>query len=122
MKRFLWFGIIAVGLACAGVGDPTRSAEVQVSFATRAVPAPLLSASRTGMLSDTVVIGTDTLILTSVEVVLKEIEMKRVETPDCVAADDECEKFELGPVQVRVRSPLPRFKPAGSVSPANSRA
>jgi hypothetical protein len=116
VKRVLWFGIIAAGLACTGVGDPTRSAEVQVSFATRAAPAPPLGASRTALLSDTVVTGTDTLVLTSVELVLKEIEMKRVETPDCTG-NDLCEEFELGPVLVSL--PLtPGAQPAFSLHDA----
>jgi hypothetical protein len=94
-------GIIALGLACAGVGDPGRNASVQVSFATRAAPVPpLFRASLAGVLGDTVVVGTDTIVLESVELVLREIEMKRVETPDCVDGDDACEKFEIGPVLV----------------------
>jgi hypothetical protein len=95
-------GTLLAGVACAGTNDPGRNASVQVSFATRAAPAPLLNASRAAVLDDTVVVGTDTIILESVELVLKEIEMKRVETPDCVSGDDECEKFELGPVLVKL--------------------
>jgi hypothetical protein len=96
-------GILAAGAACVGTNDPGRNASVQVSFATRAAPStPLFRASLAGVLGDTVVVGADTIVLESVELVLKEIEMKRVETPDCVSGDDECEKFELGPVLVNL--------------------
>ncbi len=85
-------------LACTEANTPGRNSAVQVSFATQAAPPPL-AASVAGGLSDTIVTGTDTLVLSSVEVVLREIELKRVETPDCVSGDDTlCEKFEAGPV------------------------
>ena len=100
MKHLVMLGILAVGVACVGTNDPGRNASVQVSFATRAAPPPLFRASLAGVLGDTVVVGADTIVLESVELVLKEIEMKRVETPDCVSGDDACEKFELGPVLV----------------------
>jgi len=99
VKRLVMLGILAVGVACVGTNDPGRNASVQVSFATRAAPPPLFRASLTGALDDTVVVGADTIVLESVELVLKQIEMKRVETPDCVSGD-ECEKFEIGPVLV----------------------
>jgi hypothetical protein len=94
----MWLATILLAIACTGTSDPTRSAEVQVSFATRAASGAGFSAGRTATLSDTVVVGTDTLILTSVELVLREIKLQRVETPDC--DDDDCEEFALGPVLV----------------------
>lgn len=120
MKRLYVLGTIVAALACTGVDDPGRNAAVQVSFATRAVPAtPLFRASLADVLDDTVVVGTDTLVLTSVELVLREIEIKRVETPDCVptAEDDPCEQFEIGPVLVSL--PLtPGAQPAFSLDSA----
>jgi hypothetical protein len=101
VKRTLVFGIVAwAALGCSLSSDPGRNASVQVSFATQAAPAtPLVQASRAAALNDTVVVGADTLVLTSVEVVLREIELKRVETPDCTGGDL-CEEFETGPVLV----------------------
>jgi hypothetical protein len=117
VKRLVLLGIVVAGLGCTGVGDPGRNASVQVSFATRATPVtPLLAASRSGALDDTVVVGADTLIFESVELVLKEIELKRVETPDCTG-NELCEEFELGPVLVSL--PLaPGAEPAFSVDSA----
>jgi hypothetical protein len=104
VKRTFVFGALAwAGAACTGMGDPGRNASVQVSFATQAVPVtPLVRASRADLLDDTIVVGTDTLVLTSVEVVLKQIELERVEAPDCAPTveDDPCEEFEFGPVLV----------------------
>lgn len=101
MKRTLLFGAVAwTALGCSLSSDPGRNASVQVSFATQALPAtPLVQASSAALLDDTIVVGTDTLVLTSVEMVLKQIEMKRVETPDCTG-NDLCEEFEFGPVLV----------------------
>jgi hypothetical protein len=67
-----------------------------VSFATQ--PVTGIAAAVTGVLRDTIVDGVDTLVLTSVEVVMREIELKRVETTDCDS--DDCETFDAGPVLV----------------------
>jgi hypothetical protein len=101
VKRTLLFGAVAwTALGCSLSSDPGRNASVQVSFATQAVPVtPLVQASSAALLDDTIVVGTDTLVLTSVEMVLKEVELKRVETPDCTGTDL-CEEFEFGPVLV----------------------
>jgi hypothetical protein len=74
---------------------------VQVSFATRATGAPLLSA--TGLASDTQIVGGSTLIITQVELVLRQIEMKGTAANTCVSGeedDDDCEEFAIGPVLV----------------------
>lgn len=53
---------------------------------------------------DTTVIalGNDTIVIRSVELVLREIELKRVEAASCdaVMGNDDCEEFEVGPVLV----------------------
>lgn len=100
MKRFMVLALLlAVGAACddEGSNGPSTNAAVQVSFATQ--PTGGVAASVTGLLGDTIVEGGDTLVLTSVEVVMREIELKRVETSDCTGGD-ECEKFDAGPVLV----------------------
>ncbi len=54
---------------------------------------------RTAALVDTQVTGTDTLIITSAQMVLREIELKAVETPACDVEPepDGCEEVEVGP-------------------------
>lgn len=52
--------------------------------------------------STVIALGADTIILRSVEIVLREIELKRVEAVACdtVVGNDDCEEFETGPVLV----------------------
>ncbi len=54
--------------------------------------------------SETYTDGTNTLTLTSVEMVLREIELKPVEIADCDAIPEptECRDFEVGPVLISV--------------------
>lgn len=54
---------------------------------------------RTAALVDTQVTGTDTLIITSAQMVLREIELKAVETAACDVEPepDGCEEVEVGP-------------------------
>jgi hypothetical protein len=48
---------------------------------------------------EVLVAGSDTIIVTSVQMVLREIELERVGAVACdsTAADDSCEEFETGP-------------------------
>ncbi|HEV8266262.1 MAG TPA: hypothetical protein VGQ06_15040 [Gemmatimonadales bacterium] len=52
--------------------------------------------------STVIIAGNDTLVIRSVEMVLREIELERVETADCddVMENDDCEEFEVGPALV----------------------
>jgi hypothetical protein len=87
--------------ACQTTGGPTTASSVQVSFATRPAGPPALD--RTGTASDTQVVGGSTLIITQVELVLRQIELRRADVttcPDGTGDDDGCEEFELGPVLV----------------------
>jgi hypothetical protein len=54
------------------------------------------------VMADTIADGTNELIIERAEVVLREIELERLETGDCdsSAASDDCEEFEVGPVLV----------------------
>lgn len=104
--------VMVVLLISAGLGACTETnglgtlSSVQVSFATQS--ASTLAVHRTGgagALGDTTVIGADTLVLASVELVLRELELKRANVTDCPADgvdDDSCEKFETGPVLVEL--------------------
>lgn len=105
-------GATLVGSVACSDGTGTR---VGLAFSTRPAPAPPLSASVMGYGSVTassvvaagdstvVALGNDTIIIRSVEMVLREIELKRIDVVDCpdsVAGDDACEEFETGPVLV----------------------
>jgi hypothetical protein len=106
MKK-VWYLWMLGAAALAGCSDPTEVAlrgGVAVSFATQSptagTPAPRFS--RAAAMDDTLAVGTDTLILTSVQVVLREIELKRAETADCDVEPEPagCEEVEVGPVLV----------------------
>ena len=98
--------LLAAAVIIVACSDPTaleHRGGVAVSFSTQGTTggaAPALS--RMGLLDDTLGIGTDTLILTSVEIVLREIELKAVETADCDTEPEPagCEEVEIGPVLV----------------------
>lgn len=97
--------LLTVGaLVVAACAEPQALAYrggVAVSFATRApvaVPAPPATRTAGLILDDTMVTGTDTLILTRVQLVMREIELKRSDVTDCASPDDDgCEEIELGP-------------------------
>ena len=101
MRKWITLGLCT--LALAGCEEVTRTelrGSVAVSFATQAptgTPAPPVF--RTAALVDTQVTGTDTLIITSAQMVLREIELKAVETPACDVEPepDGCEEVEVGP-------------------------
>lgn len=99
-------GAAALLAACGDGAGPGTG--VSLSFAARtsaAAPAPgvwgaVAAPSAEPIITD----GTNTIELSSVQVVLREIELKRVEVADCdsTASDDDCEEFETGPVLVDV--------------------
>ncbi len=102
MKR-LAIGLVLLAVAgCSETTTPTEFKNVQVSFATQSAPAPAVVASVAGAprvaLADTMVTGSDTLIVTSAQIVLREIELQRSDLTDCDG--DDCEEFEAGPVLV----------------------
>ena len=95
-------------LACDNGTGPLNS-NVQVSFATydpaaapRAGAFGAPAASRTATAGDTLTDGTNTLIITKAEIVLREIEFKKLEVADCDVDPEPpgCEDVELGPVLV----------------------
>jgi hypothetical protein len=101
--------LIAFALAaCSDANTPTQFRNVQVSFATQSAgSAPLAATIPMGAMSaaamgDTVSSGSDTLIITSAEIVLREIKLKRIDVASCDLSpdDDGCEEFEAGPVLV----------------------
>jgi hypothetical protein len=87
--------------ACGDVGGPSTTGQVNFNLATR----PALAASTAAVVSgpETFTDGNNTLVIDRVQLVLREIELKRVEaTAGCDAAaageHDACEKLQLGPV------------------------
>lgn len=107
MKRLILGLIMAAAVAgCSDTTVPLAFRDVQVSFATQS---PVPAFSRSGpttapaiALDDTLVSGADTLILTSAEIVLREVELKRSDVTDCDSEpdDDGCQQFAVGPVLV----------------------
>lgn len=101
MKRIpLIVAAAVLGAACSDGAGPGTDAGVSLSFSTRApaaAPAPGFFAS---VMSDTLSDGANELIITKAEIVLREIELERVEVADCdvVPEPDGCEKFETGSV------------------------
>ncbi len=104
MKRIIMGSSLLAALtlsACSETNTPTQFRNVQVSFATQSAgSAPL--AMTTATLDDTLTSGTDTLLIESAEIVLREIELKRIDVTNCdlEPGDDGCEEFETGPVLV----------------------
>jgi hypothetical protein len=107
--RLLPLGIPLAMLAAAACSDSTTGALSLALTTTRPLGTPLATAPvgivaapqvTTAGDSTVIVLGNDTVILRSVEVVLREIELERVEVADCdsIMDNDDCEKFETGPV------------------------
>jgi hypothetical protein len=105
-KALLVMSLAALMASCSESTTPTVFKNVQVSFATQAAAA--LTANVSGvpapgaLLDDTLVSGSDTIIVMSAEIVLREIQLKRLDAADCdsLVDDDGCEEFEAGPVLV----------------------
>ncbi len=100
-------GLLLVAACSDGTG-PGTAPKVSLSFATRvptgpvAAPgrAPAFGAAVTG--ADTLTDGTNTLIITSAQIVLQRIELERQDVANC-GVDPEpagCEEFETGAVLV----------------------
>ncbi len=83
--------------ACSdGTGPGNGMPQATLSFVTRAAPAPAM-ATMSALRDETLLDGQNTLVITSAEVVLREIELKRIDV-SCEEAlnEDDCEKFEVG--------------------------
>lgn len=107
--------VTALVVACtegSGSREPLARGLVSLALSTRSAPGATFATMEHGSTSgaaitegDTLVIvrGGDTLVLRSVELVLREIELERVDAADCLdsgAGDDACEEFETGPLLV----------------------
>jgi hypothetical protein len=88
-------GVLAtLVLAGCDAGGPSSSAQVNFSVATQP------SAADASDTSETYTDGSNTLVINRVRLVLREIELKRVEaTSSCDGSgDDSCERLEVGPM------------------------
>ena len=96
--------LMALGaLACSDSTGGAGGARVGLAFSTRPAPSAALggamsaSASQSG---DTVVLNGDSIIIESVDVVMREIELKREDVTACSTSsgsdDDGCEEFTIG--------------------------
>lgn len=94
MKQHIFLvTLIATLSACSDPG-PTQLANVAVSFASQApVNGPGLDVAPNAP-------SGAALVLTSARLVLREVELQRIDVADCVQEQDGCEKFESGPVLV----------------------
>jgi hypothetical protein len=111
MQRLLLCGAAlaaVVGAACTEgttgrvtLALSSRSAGPVIAAPPTASPAAAPAVVAEGD-STVVVAGNDTLVIRSVELVLREVELERVETADCdtVMDNDDCEEFEVGPMLV----------------------
>ena len=93
---------VATLAACGEAGGPSTDAQVNFNVATSPAPAASTTggAAVTVSAPETFTDGINTLIVTRVQLVLREIELKRVEaTNSCDGtSDDRCERLEVGPV------------------------
>jgi hypothetical protein len=106
--RFSSAAILVFGLAaCADSNGPGSGPTVSLSFASR-LPAGAAAPSRAAGLqsavtgADTLTDGTNTLIITKAELVLREIELKRQEVANCDVQPKPqgCKDFEVGPLLI----------------------
>jgi hypothetical protein len=94
MKHHIFLVTLIATLSACNDPGPTQLANVAVSFAAQApVNAPALDQGGQAP-------SAAALLLTSASLVLREIELERVDVADCVGEQDGCEKFEAGPVLV----------------------
>ncbi len=96
-----------VALLLAACSDNGTGGRLTLNMSAVRPSAPVASAAVGGGASPAVVtagdttmivLGNDTIILRSVELVLREIELKRVEAASCdsIAGNNDCEEFETG--------------------------
>ena len=105
MKRLAVLTLITAIAALTACNDSTgpggNAAQVSLSFTAGAAGAPAAASGLfAGPADFTFSDGQNELIITKAEVVLREIELERVEVVDCdVAPEPEgCEDFEIGPM------------------------
>lgn len=93
---------LATLAACADGTGPTTGAQVSLTFASGVTAGGGAAPSLFGPMAVPFTDGTNTLEITRVQIVFREIELKRVEIAECDVEPEppECEDFEVGPVLV----------------------
>ena len=95
-------GMAAALAACSEGTGPGDARTVSLTFTSGPAGGPLFS--RMGVADDTIVSGSDVLVITRAQIVLREIELKRENDDLCESGvegdDDGCEEFETGPMLV----------------------
>jgi hypothetical protein len=100
--------------ACSDSGAPSNQGQLSFNTATQAAPAASGGALAVVGTPETFTDGTNTLVVSGVELVLREIELHKAGViAECsTTIDDDCEKLEIGPVLVD----LPLGTPGGARS------
>ena len=98
------FAALLAVAACSDSTGPTNGTQVALTFASgvAAGGAAAAPARFSGPMAVPMTDGTNTLEITSVKVVLREIELERVEVADCDVEPEPagCEDFETGPLVI----------------------
>lgn len=103
MRSAFWTTLLTAfgSLGCGSSTEMAIRGNVQVSFATQAPPgvppAPAFAVTAT---NDTITAGSDTIVVTQAQLVLREIELKRVDAGNCAGQPGDCEEVELGPALI----------------------
>jgi len=92
--------VVAAAAGCSGITGPAAGPSASLSFSTRPATSPLgapgLALYANG--ADTIAQGTDTLIVTRAQLVLRKVELKTQDSVRC--STEHCEEFEAGPIAV----------------------
>ena len=90
-------GRLSLAVSSVRPAGATPSAALAGSLGVAGSPAVVTAGDSTK-----IIMGNDTVIVRSAELVLRKIELKRVEAAACddIAGNDDCEEFETGPTLV----------------------
>ena len=105
MMKYALTAVTAVLIAgaCSDGAGPAGDRTVSLSLTSAGAGAPAGAPRFSVAAGDTMRVGSDILVIDRVQIVLREIELKRVNHDACdsiVGDDDSCEEFEIGPILV----------------------
>ena len=92
------FALLAA--ACTDGTGPSGTPQLALSFSVLAVPPAAIGADGPQLAADTLGDGTNELVISKVEIVLREVELERLDDDACEGAvdHDDCEEFAAGPL------------------------
>jgi len=101
MKSWHCAAALALAAALTACSEHTTGT-VSLSLSSLAAPGTTTPAIMTAGDSTVIIMGNDTVILRSVELVVREVELKKVEAAECdsIPENADCEEFETGPFLV----------------------